>query len=68
MAEALLKIGIKPVIVEKSNNIFNDFEEEISTILYKKATLDGCEIINNSSLNLVVKDDTNIIKVPQYII
>lgn len=62
LAEALLKIGIKPVIVEKSNNIFNDFEEEISTILYKKATLDGCEIINNSSLNLVVKDDTNIIK------
>ena len=62
VAEALTKIGIKVTIIEKSPTIFNDFENEISSILYKKVKLDGVEILNNSSLNSVLKNDNNIIR------
>ncbi len=60
--EALSKIGIKVTIIEKGQSIFNDFENEISSILYKKVKLDGAEILNNSSLDAVLKDDNNIIR------
>ncbi|MDD5659981.1 MAG: FAD-dependent oxidoreductase [Actinomycetota bacterium] len=61
-AEALSKIGIKVTVIEKDQNIFNDFENEISSILYKMVVLEGIEILNNSSLLCVSKNDNNVIK------
>lgn len=62
VAEALSRIGIKVIIIEKSQSIFNDFENEISSILYKKIKLGGVEILNNSSLDAVLKDNNNVIR------
>lgn len=54
--EALNKLGIKVTIVEKTNKIFRDFEDEISTILHKKAKLDGIEIHTGCSVTSINQD------------
>lgn len=56
VAEALNKLGLKVTIVEKANKIFKDYDEEISTILYKKAKLDGVEIFVDSSVTSINQD------------
>lgn len=56
VAEALVKLGIKATIVEKERQIFKDYEEEISTILHKKARLEGVEIFTGSSVNSINQD------------
>ncbi|MCL6087900.1 MAG: FAD-dependent oxidoreductase, partial [Actinobacteria bacterium] len=62
VADALSKIGIKATIIEKDQSIFKDFESEISSILYKKIKLEGVEILNNTSLFSVLRDDNDVIK------
>lgn len=59
IAEALIKIGIKPVVMEKSETIFGDFEKEISGILSERAVNQGCSLFVNSFVSSVIKNDNN---------
>jgi len=60
MTEAFKKIGIKTVLIEKQKRILGGFEEEVSIIMTKKATIDdigvltGTEVlsINDSSVTI----------------
>lgn len=56
IAESLIKLGIKVTVVELFEHIFGDFETEISTILYKKATLSGANILTSSRVTEIVKE------------
>ncbi|MCL4385989.1 MAG: FAD-dependent oxidoreductase [Cyanobacteria bacterium] len=62
MAEALLKSGIKVSVIEKAKKIFNEYEDEISTILYKKLILEGIELILEAELTSALPDDNGFVK------
>lgn len=59
MAEALIKIGIKPIVIEKSETLFGDFEPEISGILSERALAKGCGLLTDSFVSSVIKNDYN---------
>ncbi|MDD3520108.1 MAG: FAD-dependent oxidoreductase [Actinomycetota bacterium] len=61
IAEALMKIGIKTVVIEKSKRIFKDFEQEISNALFRKVVEKGCNVLTNSFVSSVKKNDSNIV-------
>ncbi len=61
IAEALIKIGINPIVIEKADTIFKDFEPEITDILTTSAIKSGCTILTDSFVSSVVKNDNNIV-------
>jgi len=61
IAEALIKIGIASVVIEKSETIFKDFEHEISEKLTKTVTDKGCKLLVNSYISSVIKNDDNLV-------
>jgi len=50
LAEAFNQIGIKTTVVERKERIVNEFEYEISTILARKAEIDGIEVLTGTSI------------------
>jgi NADPH-dependent 2,4-dienoyl-CoA reductase/sulfur reductase-like enzyme len=66
MAEALFKIGIKVTVIEKAKKIFNEYEDEISTILYKKLVLEGIELILEAELTSSSSNDSGLVKTITY--
>ena len=53
LAEAFSQIGIKTTVIERKERIYNEFEYEISTILAKKAEMDGIYILTKTSITSV---------------
>jgi NADPH-dependent 2,4-dienoyl-CoA reductase/sulfur reductase-like enzyme len=53
LVEAFNKIGIKTTVVERKERIYNEFEYEISTILARKAEMDGVDILTKTSVTSV---------------
>ncbi len=53
LAEAFNQMGIKTTVVERKERIFNEFEYEISTILARKAEIDGIEVLTGTSVTSV---------------
>ena len=56
LVEAFNKIGIKTTVVERKERIYNEFEYEISTILARKAEMDGVDILTKTSITSVNTD------------
>lgn len=50
LVEAFNQIGIKTTVVEMKERIYNEFEYEISTILARKAEMDGVDILTKTSI------------------
>ncbi len=53
LVEAFNQIGIKTTVVERKERVFNEFEYEISTILSRKAEMDGVDILTETSITSV---------------
>ena len=53
LVEAFNRIGIKTTVVERKERIYNEFEYEISTILARKAEMDGVDILTKTSVTSV---------------
>ncbi|MES0341878.1 MAG: FAD-dependent oxidoreductase [Candidatus Humimicrobiaceae bacterium] len=53
LVEAFNQIGIKTTVVERKERIYNEFEYEISTILARKAEMDGVDILTKTSVTSV---------------
>ncbi len=53
LVEAFNQIGIKTTVVERKERIYNEFEYEISTILTRKAEMDGVDILTKTSITSV---------------
>jgi NADPH-dependent 2,4-dienoyl-CoA reductase/sulfur reductase-like enzyme len=53
LVEAFNQIGIKTTVVERKERIYNEFEYEISTILSRKAEMDGVDILTKTSITSV---------------
>ena len=56
LVEAFNKIGIKTTVVERKERIYNEFEYEISTILARKAEMDGIDVLTKTSITSVNTD------------
>jgi len=56
LVEAFNQIGIKTTVVERKERIYNEFEYEISTILARKAKMDGVDILTKTSITSVNTD------------
>ncbi len=56
LVEAFNQIGIKTTVVERKERIYNEFEYEISTILARKAEMDGVDILTKTSITSVNTD------------
>ena len=56
LVEAFNQIGIKTTVVERKERIYNEFEYEISTILSRKAEMDGVDILTKTSITSVNTD------------
>jgi NADPH-dependent 2,4-dienoyl-CoA reductase/sulfur reductase-like enzyme len=56
LVEAFNQIGIKTTVVERKERIFNEFEHEISTILARKAEMDGVDILTKTNVISVNTD------------
>jgi NADPH-dependent 2,4-dienoyl-CoA reductase/sulfur reductase-like enzyme len=53
LAEAFNQIGVKTTVVERKERIYNEFEYEISTILARKAEIDGIDILTKTSITSI---------------
>lgn len=62
VAEALVKLGIKVTVVEKSDNVLNDYENEISAIVQKAILSEGIDLKLESELVSVCNDDNGSIR------
>ena len=62
MAEALVKIGIKVTVLEKSQKIFGGFEDEITAVLQEKLIAEGIDLQLGTSMASSLPDDNGLIK------